>query len=119
MEGTAVRLIGLVVLKALLAYLSPFSNKIELFLIIKSVNLYFKNGNKCFNKICQKNSTHINTLSLDQWGRMGGLTPLMQTASRMYSTEGSGGTTSLNGRLEFQPAQLSSPELGTTKIHNC
>ena len=29
------------------AYLSPFSNKVALF--IKSVNLYFENGNKRFN----------------------------------------------------------------------
>ena len=34
-----------IALKALLAYLSPFSNKIVLFI----KNLYFENGNKCFN----------------------------------------------------------------------
>jgi len=34
---------------ALLAYLSPFSNKIVLF--IKSGNLYFENGAKCFNTV--------------------------------------------------------------------
>ena len=35
-----------IALKALLAYLSLFSNKIVLYM--KSMNLYFDSGNKCF-----------------------------------------------------------------------
>ena len=58
-----------VVLKALLAYLNPFSTKIVP--CIKSVNLYFENGNNYFNVLILKkrifitSDTHIGLLLLE------------------------------------------------------